>query len=286
MEPIQAPVGPGRPQRQVLGVSPLHTSLNLPLRDTVRIGGSGFEPGMTVRFGFESFRRDTAKFLGLSDTLLSVLPPQPKQRTAVEIWVYWPKAPGAGVARDSLRAPDMFAFVGPDPANPLVYDYEWHAQSGYRPVRFRLSDAELPIWIDDAYPAEYEREIRRAFDKWEDTIEPGKPRFRQVENKEEAKIWVRNAVRAGGAFAFLNDDDTELLGVEVHLLLLLDQPPLPPPRNYFLTGVHEVGHALGIWSHSPYRGDVVGLFGDESLPSERDIATLRHLYSRASAITD
>ncbi len=43
--------------------------------------------------------------------------------------------------------------------------------------------------------------------------------------------------------------------------------------------VHEFGHAIGLWGHSPHPGDICFPTATAQQPSERDIATLRRLYN-------
>ena len=43
--------------------------------------------------------------------------------------------------------------------------------------------------------------------------------------------------------------------------------------------VHEFGHAIGLWGHSPHPGDICYPTATAQQPSERDIATLRKLYT-------
>ena len=42
--------------------------------------------------------------------------------------------------------------------------------------------------------------------------------------------------------------------------------------------VHEFGHAIGLWGHSPHPGDICYPTATAQQPSDRDIATLRKLY--------
>ncbi|MDE0012307.1 MAG: tetratricopeptide repeat protein [Candidatus Poribacteria bacterium] len=43
--------------------------------------------------------------------------------------------------------------------------------------------------------------------------------------------------------------------------------------------VHEFGHAIGLWGHSPHPGDICFPTATAQQPSDRDIATLRKLYN-------
>ena len=43
--------------------------------------------------------------------------------------------------------------------------------------------------------------------------------------------------------------------------------------------VHEFGHAIGLWGHSPHPGDICYPTATAQQPSDRDIVTLRKLYN-------
>ena len=45
--------------------------------------------------------------------------------------------------------------------------------------------------------------------------------------------------------------------------------------------IHEFGHAIGLWGHSPHPGDICYPTATVQQPSDRDIATLRKLYNTA-----
>ncbi|MEP0813525.1 MAG: matrixin family metalloprotease [bacterium] len=53
-----------------------------------------------------------------------------------------------------------------------------------------------------------------------------------------------------------------------------------------LAAVHEMGHALGLWQHSPYSGDVMYPIAMNGVPSKRDRNTIYKLYNTAAHITN
>jgi hypothetical protein len=282
----EPPATPPSPGRQVLDLRPVQGSLTLLLRDTVRIRGSGFVPGMKVHFQTQivSLSGHEGMLLEVTDTLLSVLPPLPQRRSTVLVWVIWPRErSGHDATIDSLHAPATFSFVGPDPSDARVYDYAFDVFNRYRNIHWRLDDPELTVWFDSVFPGAYREQIMRGFGRWEGILWPGTPRFRETTSPDDANFHIVSKFGLS-ASPRVDDDATRLHRVVIDMPISLSDPA--PPENYLQPAVHEMGHGLGLWAHSPYLGDVMSTFGAESLPSERDVATLRHLYGQPPDLTN
>jgi len=55
--------------------------------------------------------------------------------------------------------------------------------------------------------------------------------------------------------------------------------------QYEFVSAHEMGHCLGLWSHSPQEGDLMYAYLTNNIAySARDVNTLRYLYSQASTV--
>ncbi len=270
-------------------VNPPHASLNLLLRDTIRIGGTGFEPGMQVHFQTvipPSGRwQQVGDVLEVSDTLIRALPPLPQVASEVSVWVLWPpvRVSRFESKQDSMRAPGSFAFVGPDLEDERVYDYGLHAFDRYEIIRWRLEDPELAVWFDPIFPPAYREQILAGFRRWQGILPDTLLDFREIDQQGAADIHVISQARIS-AYPTIDREAMRLKRVTIDLPFPATDPA--PPGNYLLSAVHEMGHALGLWAHSPYVGDVMSTFQAASVPTERDVATLRHLYEQPLGITD
>jgi hypothetical protein len=190
-----------------------------------------------------------------------------------------------------------------DIATPLRSDfYSWQLLvpsadgSGSDSLSFHWPASSLPvkIWVEDAIelPANVPAAIaawRAAFlyDEFDATV---------VSDSAAADVIVRAGSAPGAQFARtrlhsalafecsgatdldLSDDHSQLrLPVRVYV----DARSAPGPALsscLALTTTHEIGHALGIWRHSPASTDL--MFADPTVagPDERDLNTAELLY--------
>jgi hypothetical protein len=191
-----------------------------------------------------------------------------------------------------------------DIATPLRNDfYEWRlivpaaSGSGNDSLSFHWPKERLPvrIWVEDAasLPVNVPAGIaawRRAFlyNEFDATI---------VGDSATADVIVRAGAAPGTQFSRtrlhsalalacagatdldISDDHNELR-LPVRVFIDPRSEPNAPdlPACLALTTTHELGHALGIWEHSPAPTDL--MFADPMVdaPSERDLATAEQIY--------
>jgi len=161
---------------------------------------------------------------------------------------------------------------------PASEDYLSSVLVDGQPLIFKGSIVHYSFEIPSGYPvSEIERlviPVLKAMDQWEQALggrlkfEPGKP------GEEELLIhFVTDLQTAGMA--------TIRPGVEYRpeIYLRLNVPsPLPQAAIAETIALHELGHAIGLWGHSDFDGDVMYPIAGRGVLSQRDIKTVRRLY--------
>lgn len=195
-------------------------------------------------------------------------------------------------------------------APPRVDGYEYRLfepreGGGEDTLAFRWPRQELPVrfWLE---PENILRQdLETAIARWEGVFLYGEWRGIIVTDSSTADIHVFNrppspgdapsdlrrlesmAPECRGAYDFTTNAASTVLLRPMRLYVWArvstDAPGLA--RCYSITTTHEVGHALGIFEHSPFANDV--MFPDPTLDglSERDRATADLLYHQRSTIT-
>ena len=147
------------------------------------------------------------------------------------------------------------------------------------PIRVYIS----PILLESPYLPE----LRYAMDEWENAA-PETIRFEETETPEQADIRV-----SWGHSSLMDIQDTRLgsaeltrlnatQGFKVEVILMLEgdgsigELTQEEMRTVCL---HEFGHALGLWGHSPHPADINYPTATAQQPTARDIATLLRLYN-------
>ena len=181
----------------------------------------------------------------------------------------------------------------------------------------RFTEMPIRVYISPVLrESPYLPEIRYAMQTWQ-TASEGDIRFEETETPQNADIRVswgytgllanfqdtrlgsaeltrlKDSVQIGtfsnglevGSTTAVEDRSTETvheISFTVEVILMLE--------GYGTVGelsqeemrtvcVHEFGHAIGLWGHSPHPGDICYPTATAQQPSERDIATLRKLYN-------
>ncbi len=173
-------------------------------------------------------------------------------------------------------------------------------------LRWNLGAQPLSYCIvyDTQVPDYYPALVEKAFSQWH-RMSNGLVKFQQIQNIQDANIVVSfidvdssklchgNSCEysVGTTVPVVQDDLLKYMDVKINVKNNLRQ--FFSPEDISTVLVHEVGHSLGIWGHSKYISDVMfysadKLYGDEGQKhiSQRDINTLRLLYSLAPDITN
>ncbi len=149
-------------------------------------------------------------------------------------------------------------------------------------------------------------EIRYAMQIWE-SVSKGKIKFHETDTSIEADIRISwgysnlmdfHDTRLGSAVLRRLTDKTSStsyldnhvgnttpqhsrnISVEVILILEGEEPHTELSQKEMRTVcLHEIGHAIGLWGHSPHPGDICYPTASSQYPSQRDINTLLKLYN-------
>ena len=199
-----------------------------------------------------------------------------------------------------------------EPSNTDYFDYITLFSDG-RITRFTQMPIQVyisPVIKESPYLAELQYAMR----EWETATER-LIRFEEIETSQGADIrvsWgfsslidvhdtrlgsavltrldnkVRTFSRATGYTSTTNKNNTETTGntnkdnfrVEIILMLEGDETVMELSQKEMRTVcLHEFAHALGLWGHSPHPGDICYPTATAQRPTQRDINTLRKLYS-------
>lgn len=186
----------------------------------------------------------------------------------------------AASARDTLAG---FDFVGPLTGDTLVYEFRnASVDTLYQVLRWPDNKMPLKIYIPIEWPRDAQAVIRRGIQAWENVAGPRIPTFGYVQTPAAADIvWrVQEFPNCGGAHPEWEPGSGEM---QRAFTTLCNTAFFPDEGNNHANllnlAVHEMGHMLGIWRHSPHESDVMGggNFSETGL-SRGDSLTLRRLY--------
>lgn len=209
----------------------------------------------------------------------------------------------------SLRATVVLAalaaFACGDIGAPTRNDfYDWRlvvlTDVGTDTVQFHWARGDLPVrvWVAEDEVPDLPSHIQRAVDTWEAAYLYGEFRGQLVSDSISAQVIVRGvpappeaAARAtrlpsalapecrGATDVDITPDLTQLrLPIRIYLSPRVspDSPGLT--ECLALTSIHEIGHAIGIFAHSPNPADIMFADPQVDLPSELDLGTAEVLY--------
>jgi predicted Zn-dependent protease len=207
--------------------------------------------------------------------------------------------------RATVAGAALVALACGDIGSPTRNDfYEWRlivpTASGPDTVSFRWPQDRLPvrIWVAADEAPDLPAHVQHAIDTWESAYLYGEYRAEIVSDSNAADVIVRGvpaplkaqarisrlhsalAPECGGATDLDIDPDlTELtlpMRVYVDPRVSLDTPSLVTCLS--LTTIHELGHTLGIFTHSEDPEDIMYADPQVEQPSERDLGTAEVIY--------
>lgn len=181
--------------------------------------------------------------------------------------------------------------------------YEWRLFVGGEPISFHWPEAQLPvrIWVQDEY--EMPAHVRAGAEQWRRAFLYNELRYTFVDDPASADIIVSTdqpppkvaAVRLGSALApecrgatdlDIPPENLDLLRLPIRAYVYPRFEPGSPGFDacMALTATHELGHAFGIFQHSPDATDL--MYSDPVVgePSETDLATMEVLYHSPNTI--
>ena len=149
----------------------------------------------------------------------------------------------------------------------------------------RFVEMPITVYITPALQATYLPALRYAMRQWE-AVSDGKIQFQELRTSKDADIWVRWGY--GGAMKMdMTYGRAELTrhhagDFSVEIILSLPKPSISEKLSQEETRtvcLHEFGHAIGLWGHSPDPLDVSFWASIAQRPTARDRATLLKVYA-------
>ena len=152
----------------------------------------------------------------------------------------------------------------------------------------RFVEMPITVYITPALQAAYLPALRYAMQQWE-AVSDGKIQFQELQASKDADIWVRWG-HGEAAYMDMTYGKAELTrhrtgDFSVEIILSLPKPSLSAKLSQEETRtvcLHEFGHALGLWGHSPDPLDVSFWASIAQRPTARDRATLLKVYCHAT----
>jgi len=177
--------------------------------------------------------------------------------------------------------------------------YEWRLMDAGTSVSFHWDREELPVrfWAQDIY--DLESHTLAAIETWKGAFLYREFDGVMVEDSADADVIVRAGFPDGGgilqtriteceALTELDlDFDAQHLTLPIHVFVAPRfDPDLPETKACFgVAMIHEVGHAIGIFRHSPDPGDIMYFSPEVTGTSERDRQTAEVLYHSPVNVT-
>lgn len=177
--------------------------------------------------------------------------------------------------------------------------YEWRIIQTPDTFAFHWPREVLPvrIWVQDIY--ELPRHTQAAIDGWKDGFLYREWDAELVSDSSTADVIVVSDFPLGPTILLASvaecegytdlalDTDTRVLTLPIRIYVVPRfDPDLPATRACFgIVMYHEIGHALGIFRHSPDPDDIMYFNPTSSTPTQRDFQTAEVLYHAPTTVT-
>ncbi len=221
-------------------------------------------------------------------TKLSPLTPNVRTYSVIPHLILYADALDAAGRPDdatALRLRIAGVSLGPDYLASIKAEYDKVAFRAWEPNRlpFKLHVGRTPPeWHEAPLLMGV---VREAAQSWTDRVRPGVPAFEWVDDPEGADIVIDWAITAprqnllGHALPLFSHERRRILDVRIGVVIGTPGDPVPIEQLYHVV-LHELGHAIGLYGHSPSPNDLMYPYFEKGGVeiSERDIATLRQLH--------
>ena len=149
----------------------------------------------------------------------------------------------------------------------------------------RFVEMPITVYITPTLQATYLPALRYAMRQWE-TVSDGKIQFQELRTSKDADIWVRwghgEAANMDMTYGKAELTRHRTGDFSVEIILSLPKPSVSEKLSQEearTVCLHEFGHAIGLWGHSPDPLDVSFWASIAQRPTARDRGTLLKVYS-------